>query len=347
MKKLCILLIILLLIFYSITRSNFMDYYKININLIYNILPTINKEYLASIIPSEKNQIGDLIHSYSINSDEWKGPLENSNPEFKTIIVDLSYDKDQKLLCIGMQRIERVTIFNLYKKETNDIKSKWVKIESNENIRSIIYDTDGILLGCHGDNGQIYKKENTDINSKWKGPINYDIPMKKIIYDKDNILLGIGLIDHRIYKKSSNDWVNSKWDRNNFNKQRVFDIFHDYDGCLIASSYQGIIKQVDRNYLSSFIPISKSVKRDNILDINDIILFKTGINFEEKDLGKNKIKLNNSLDKILNFKELAIKMCKDRHTKSRIANKNLLKINKQKEMMDEVSELISQVRKKL
>ena len=56
-----------------------------------------------------------------------------------------------------MQRIEKVTVFMMYKKEAIDINSKWIKVDSNENIRSILYGKDGILLGCHGDNGQIYK----------------------------------------------------------------------------------------------------------------------------------------------------------------------------------------------
>jgi len=359
-----IIIVLVVILIVSNYKENFSDYnlnnnnlnnndldmgldYNTNKSIVYNILPTLNNDYLGTIIPNSHSNIGDIIHTKSIESNEWNGPITNSNPEFKTIIVDLSYDIDRKLICIGLQRIEKVTVFMMYKKESEDIKSNWIKIESNENIRSVLYDTDGILLGCHGDNGQIYKKENKDIDSKWVGPINYDHPMKKIIYDKDGILLGIGLIDHRIYKKTGNDWKIKKWDTSNINKERVFDLCHDVDGCLIASTYRGIVKQIENNYLSTFNLISKISNIDESISKNDVIRFKTGLNFEMIELDKGRPKLTNTLSDILKFKEMALNVCQKRNSYSQIANDNLLKINKQKELIDEVSQLISNVRQKM
>ena len=50
-------------------------------------------------------------------------------------------------------------------------------------MKSIIYDTDGKLIGCNAHDGQLYKKESTSFTSEWIGPINVDMKVKKVMFD--------------------------------------------------------------------------------------------------------------------------------------------------------------------
>ena len=43
-----------------------------------------------------------MIITRSLKSGTWKGPIDNSSPDDKTVIVDLSYDKDKKLFDNGL-----------------------------------------------------------------------------------------------------------------------------------------------------------------------------------------------------------------------------------------------------
>ena len=274
------LLIVVLFSFYRPKKiENFNNNFK---RYAYNIIPKLDKKsYIGTFIPTNKEIYkGNLVITNSLKSEIWKGPLKNSLPAPKSIIVDLLYNLEDKLMCVAMTKIKETKVFNIYIKESQDIESKWLKIKSNENIRSICFDLNNKLLGCHGDNGQIYRKESTDLNSDWYGPINYDIPMKKIYFDRDDIMIGIGMFDHYIYKKMDQNWENSAWDKNNINKTRVFDIVHDSDGRLLATTYQNILKQKDPHYLSSFINYKISYDKENLMSFDEIMKCKTGIDDE-------------------------------------------------------------------
>ena len=311
--------------------------------MLYNILPNHDNQFIGSIIPKDYDDFGTLILTRSVKSNDWHGPIENGVPEPNSIIVDLTFDKDMHLMCVAETRKNDITVYSLFKKKTTDLRSEWYPISSNENICSVTYDKDGILIGCHGDSGQIYKKKNKNINSDWIGPINYDIPMKKVMYDKDGIMLGIGFIDYNIYKKVGIEWDKHLWDRDNRNKTRVFDMYHDLDGCLVASSYEGVIKQIHNSYISPFVPYKQAIPRKQVLSLNDVLHFRTGIDFNVKE---NKVILSKPLQDLLTYKKMAIQVCKNRDreiTKSN--NKNLGKINQQKVMIDELDSMIKEIQK--
>lgn len=349
-KEIVICLIIIIILTYLILSKmnnyeSFVNNYEtVDKEIIYNLLPLFGGEYLASIIPQGKEDLGKLIITRSVKSNTWYGPIDNCMPEKNSIIVDLTFDKDKILMCVAMKISKsKYPIYTVYKKESDDIRSKWYPLKTNENIRSITYDDDGFLIGCHADSGQIYKKKTKDLESDWYGPINYDIPMKKVCFDKDGILLGIGLLDHMIYKKMGPDWENESWDKNNRNKERIFDFYHDMDGCIIASSYKGIIKQSHNNYISTFIPYSKAIKRKEMLSFENILKYKTGIDFSTQ-----KRKLNNALNNVLEFKRMALNVCQNKSKNIRKKSSgNLSKINQQKSTIEEIDQLIKQVQARL
>ena len=342
-KFLIPILVIIVAYKYLITEYFVSNINTVNKQIIYNIVPSFDDTYIASTIPDNKSNLGTLIYTRSVKSNEWRGPINNCAPAPKSIIVDLSYDTNKRLLCTVMTKLDKYGImFKLYRKRTIETNSVWDNIPSNENIRSILYDTDGILLGCSGDNGQIYKKKTKDIYSDWYGPINYDLPMNKIMYDKDGIMLGIGYLNHYVYKKIGLDWKTETWDNSNINKERVFDMYHDIDGCLIASSYKGIIKQINNNYLSKFIPYNLTKLKKETLTFDDIMNYRTGFNFNIK-----KNYLNPELNQIVEFKKIALSACKNRNTNfSKSNNQNLGKINQQKLVIDEIDQLIKDVKKR-
>ena len=348
-----LVLVLIVLVIIKINNQECFDNMPVSKRIIYNIIPTFDNQYLATYMPNSTNN-NNMISTRSLKSGTWKGPIDNSSPDDKTVIVDLSYDKDKKLLGIGMTKKGNLSVYNLYKKETEDIRSKWNKIESNENIRSITYDLDGILMGCHAYNGQIYKKENENINSDWLGPINYDLPMKKVQFDKDGKLLGIGLLDFQIYKKKENNWTESEWDKEHIGTQKVFDLFHDYDGCLISSSYKGITKQTHPNYMSDFIPILDTKMANKTQSLFHILKFRTGLDIvKHDDIGQNESNtedvtdpnLSGELNSLLMFKKNAKLMCKNK-TKNvtTVKNMELLDTNNQNKDIDEIENLISMLK---
>ena len=58
----------------------------------------------------------------SLESQEWKGPLKNSSPDKDTVIIDLTYSNDRRLLGIGYQGNNN-DIYKLYIKENYDLES--------------------------------------------------------------------------------------------------------------------------------------------------------------------------------------------------------------------------------
>jgi len=306
---------------------------------IYNIIPTLDKlSYLGTVIPENiQDYSGNLIITNSLKSGIWKGPILNSSPEPNSIIIDLCYNPEMILMCVSLKIINGLKVFSIFEKESNDIRSKWEKLKSNENIRSITYDMKGNLLGCESSSGQIYRKNIN--NADWYGPINYDRPMKKVLFDKDGIMLGIGLLDHKIYKKMTMDWETSEWDNDNINNQRVYDLLHDVDGTLLASSHDNIIKQKSPDYLSGFVPYKNTYTKENVISFDDIIKYKCGI-----ILSVEKFKFGEDLRNILNYKKNTINFCNSRKSNLSGMNMNLKKNNKQNETIDDLKVMISKIK---
>ena len=99
--SLVLVLIVIVIIKINIDSNNkeseSFDNMPISKKVIYNIIPTFDNQYLASFMPNSSDN-NNLIITRSLKSNTWKGPLKNSSPDDKTIIVDLSYDKDKRLL---------------------------------------------------------------------------------------------------------------------------------------------------------------------------------------------------------------------------------------------------------
>ena len=299
--------IILLIIYFKRTSEHF-EVLQENKYVIYSILPGFDGEYVASFIPKEGQSNNNLVTTRSLKSNSWSESLINSAPHEGIVIVDLCYDKDKKLLGIGMELVAGEFRYSLYKKETIDYKSKWLLVSSNEEMRSVVYDVDDIMIGCHAETGQIYKKRTQDISSDWYGPINYDLPMKKVMFDKDGVMIGIGKSDNKIYKKEGYFWDQEKWDTANIGDTEVYDLIHDNDGCFIATTSNGILKQDSPNYMSKFIPFDMNYKKKkSTLSVEDILKYKCGF-----DLSKQKVidykGLDDNLQNILKFKKQSKQM---------------------------------------
>ena len=344
-----LLCIFSLLFFIIIMKYNFnKETFQNNIKVYpYNIIPHLNeKSFIGTFIPKKgTNYNGNLIITNSLKSNKWDSKISNSMPEDKTIIVDLCYNNDKRLMCVAVKKDNSHKKYSIFIKENIDIESKWIKLNSDQNIMSIIFDLNNNLSGCHASNGQIYRTN--DINGSWFGPINYDIPMQKILFDRDEYMLGIGLLDNKIYKKDEKNWEKSGWDKININSQRVFDMVFDFDGKLIATSYNNIIKQKYPTYLSEFEPYKKSYKVDNVLSFEQIIKYRTGHDDEDLNITNNeKEKLNPNLKEILLYKKKMLKYCKNKNTPSSKINKLLTKTHQQNKTIDEIQELIKKIRNK-
>jgi hypothetical protein len=327
---------ILILIYSSKNKEHFSSPIK---RTIYNIIPTLDKlSYLGTIIPENNSDYsGNLVITNSLKSGSWKGPILNSSTEPNSVIIDLCYNLDMVLMCVSLKISNNTKIYSIFIKENKDIRSKWKRLESNENIRSITFDLKGNLLGCEASTGQIYRKNSN--NADWYGPINYDKPMKKILFDKDGIMLGIGLLDHKIYKKMTMEWDSSEWDNENVNNQRVYDLLHDTDGKLLATSYNDIIKQTFPDYLSNFTKYKDTHNKENNISFDDIIKYKCGV-----ILSVEQFQFSEELRDILNYKKNTINFCKSRNSNLNGINMNLKKNNKQNETIDELKEMISKIK---
>ena len=318
-----------------------------------NIIPGFNNDYIGTFFPEKGGSNNTLITTRSLESNRWMGPIKNGSPDNKSVIVDLVYDADRHLMCVALKLKNGNSKFHIYRKKTADITSEWVEIKSDTQIRSLLFDTDGKLMGC-GSDGQIYKKTTEDINNpKWDGPINFDIPMKKIFYDKDLYLLGIGLEDNKLYKKRGFFWSEENWDTNNVNENQIYDAFHALDGRLIATSHRGILKQKNADFMSPYYLLSEfpREKTDKILNKNDVFMFRTGIRdiLKEKiveDTDDKGVILEGPLQRILNFKRNAKKVCKNKTNfmSKKVSDNysNILLVNRQAKTIDNLENLISQ-----
>jgi hypothetical protein len=257
-------------------------------------------------------------------SNNWKKSKLPKLDDTKNIIVnDIIYDKYKQLLAIGLYYKNGKAIYNLYRqsnvsesKNVNEYSyKKWDLLGENIKIRSLVYDNiTSKLLGISSFDGQIYEKKlNSNNYTEWVGPINNDIPMRKILYDKDNIMIGIGLFDNYLYTKKGINWRNEYWDRTKINKTKVYDLIYDYDGCFIATSSIGIIKQLKPELSSEFINIQKYKKQsnENILFKYDILKSKMGYEFLDEifDTGTD---LGRHLKNIYDIKKLTKNLCNNK-----------------------------------
>lgn len=341
MKIIIIILLLVLVIYLSYKLIKIKENFNIESSyikdietnkLIYRIIPSITdftslidpqiiqnnfSNYLGVHIPGVNNINNidnNIIYTRALNSNNWYGPLQNHKPDKDYIIIQLTFSNDKKMMGIGYTIKNNKPIYKPFIKETTDILSNWKPLEQsdsiyNDKISYILFDIfSNKLIGINHEDGQIYMKETSDLNSIWVGPINYDTPMKAIYYYKNNFMIGIGKEDNYLYIKDGDDWTQQKWDNTNINRTYVYDVIFDRDGCLIATSPKGLLKQPTSNFFSQFVRIdSINNKLNETMKFDEIMLYKTGCKFFNKD--KNKIS-SDYVKNILDKKRKTLKTCK-------------------------------------
>jgi hypothetical protein len=314
--------------------------------------------YLPDI--KNKNDNDNFVITNSLKSNKWTKYIKNGKLDDKSIIIDLCYDTNKRLFCIGMYMDNNEPIYNLYKKENNNYKSKWVKINSTNKIKSLCYDNKiNTLLGINSYDSQIYENKFESVSyNDWIGPLNYDIPMRKILYDKDDYMIGIDLKNNYIYRKENKDWRTSSWDTKNINKTKVYDLCYDYDGCFIALTSDGVKKQKFPDFNADFIPIEdyNMNKNSEILTKANILKYKIGFDFLN-ELFDSSTEFGKNLKKIYNFKKLTKDICgnkrylynkiKKNKFNTDIQNINQNDINKQNREINELYDNIEKLSNEL
>ena len=348
-----VLIIVILAIILTCRKENFVVTHKPpKKELILNLLPGFDNEILGTFIPQKgKTQnSNNFVYSRSLMSNTWYGPVENGRVSGH-VLSDLCYAPDKRLIGVFMTLVDSNPYYKLYIKRTPSIKSEWVLLDDSENIRSILFDLDGKMMGCHAITGQIYKKRTEEMDSEWVETSNYDIPMKKLIFDKDLYLMGIGMADGKLYKKLGYFWNENSWDTENVGPDTIFDCYHDFDGCLIASSYKGIVKQQSANYMAPFVPIRETKKNKNRYSLNEILKFKTGLVLEDDLVLDDSSNLGNELKEILKYKKQAIKLCKNKSNRLKKIDykpdesnsRNIQLVNKQSQMINNLESMVKRL----
>ena len=279
-----------------------------------------NKRFFGSFIKSGVNSNIEnsvfLYDTYSLEANKWSQSNEIKLDDTNNVIVtDLFFDKMRKLIAIGLYFKDGKPIYNIYRKQTDSLNSRWELVGENTKMRNLCYDMKSSkLLGVSSYDGQIYESKLLDDSyDEWVGPINYDIPMRKIMYNKDDILVGIGLFDNFIYTKESIDWRHSYWNKKNINKTKVYDLIYDTDGCFIAASPKGILKQLNPEMSSEFIDIKKYPKNKNReknleLQTADILKYRIGYEFLD-DIFDTSTSLGKHLKNIYDIKKMTKDLC--------------------------------------
>lgn len=286
--------------------------------IIYSIIPSAVEDnlYFGSFYSNNKNKkkndIDNLVYTRSLESNTWT-KVKNSKLNDNTLIIDLNYDDNKRMTAIGLSMKNNEPIYDIFMKENIDFESNWVKVESNKKMRSICYDINiGRLIGINSYDGQIYENRisrSGDGLIKWVGPINYDKPMKKILFNREGILIGIGLIDNYIYKKTGKDWRYNKYDEKNINKTKVYDLFYDKDGCLIATTPNGVMKQLHQDFNSEFVDIRDyKEKHEEIMSNVEILKSRVGVEFIDDEFDIN-TELGIDLKRLYEFKKVSKELC--------------------------------------
>ena len=301
---------------------------------VHSIIPAFDEPnlYLGAYLSSDKpgNHLDNFIYTNSLESNRWLKPNENLSLSEEHVIVDLTYDSNKRLTAVGVKMNNGVAEYDIFKKETSDFKSPWVYFDSNKKMRSLCNDIKfGKLLGCSSYDGQIYESKNRMLSyGDWVGPINFDKPMRKVMFDKEGYMIGIGLIDNFIYRKKTEHWRDSKWDVKNVNQTKVYDLVYDNDGCLIATTKDGIKKQLHPDFSSKFVPLREfDQEHDEILDNLEIIKFKTGNEYLDEEFDIN-TELGRDLKRLYEFKKISKDLCRNK------GKFNKGKLNPDKENID-------------
>ncbi len=321
-----------------------------------HVIYTMDKKYLA-VFNDGRLYIKNNLYDDTL----WIGPLENSlygsqeDGIGMRMIMFFPVNKNNvrliKLLGIGYDGF-------LYYKDSEDIQSLWIKStgELNNNLVYLFCDYYQdktkyypLLYGISYDGKIVYKNQNnkdpieTISESDFMNlpftepskPIINNAKMLKVYWDRNGFLLGIGQ-DFRIYQKKGIDWKVRPWELDNKLRgtsygalTKVIDLLMDNDARMIGLVLDSenkpptikIQKQYTAYYLSDFDSINVVDKGNKLLDDQDVIKFKTGLDwkvylsFEDPDEA---IYRNNNLHvlkqrSIIKDKIKLKKLCKNRN----------------------------------
>jgi hypothetical protein len=323
------------------------------------------QKYFGTFIINKMNKnienANYIYETNSLHSNNWKRTKIPKLDKSKNVIInDIIYDKYKQLLAIGLYYENDNPIYSLYRQsklEKSDKVSEvsfksWELIGEDIKIRSLCYDNLSTkLLGISSFDGQIYeKKMYSKTFNEWVGPINNDLPMRKISYDKDNNMIGIGLFDNYIYTKKGVNWKLEYWDKKKINKTQVYDVMYDYDGCLIATSPIGIIKQIKPELSSEFIDITKYVKQsnENILFKYDILKSKIGYEFLD-EIFDTDTELGKHLKNIYDIKKLTKDLCNNKKylRKTKVNNSNTDELSYKNREINDLYKQIEEINNRL
>lgn len=341
------------------TRENFKNSSnKTKRRTIHSIIPSATEEnlFFGSYVSTSKNKkkadINNFVYTRSLKSNNWIKVPENALLNKNTLIIDLNYDQNKHLICVGLSMKNGEPVYDIFVKENINYKSKWRKMNSNKKIRSLGYDLNSeFMIGINSFDGQIYEKSIKGSNSdflRWIGPINFDIPMKKVMFDRNGYMIGIGLVDNYIYKKIEKDWRKSEWDKKNVNETKVYDLFYDIDGCLIASTPNGVMKQLHPDFNSEFVDIrTYPEKHAELLSNYDVLKLRVGVEFLDDEFDTS-TELGRDLKRIYEFKKVSKNLCgkKLRLRNSTTSNQNS-ELSKQNREINKLYNIIDKISDKM
>lgn len=292
---------------------------------------------------------GNIYEKSRIRDKFWKGSLSNSMPNNKYLRM-ITLDSKENLLGIThdgelyIKYVNENNKRNRYDKQWNKLPGLTIPLIYIINEMKIIDNSGNIINKSENDiligldySGLIIKMEyDPELGILSNDRLANDItPVLKLYYDKNGYLLGLNKDLHIIRKKTIN-YDESEFDETKFNPNEVIDIIYDNDGKMFGlvpivqssntNNFNTLMKQNLVNYQSKFLPldltdINSNSTNDNVnsvvLNDNDIIKLKTGVNFEieseikSTDYGYNNI--NEAIERT-NIEDLSDlrKLCADR-----------------------------------
>ena len=181
--------------------------------------------------------------------------------------------------------------------------------------------------------------------------------MSRIYYDRDGIMIGIHQKNGKLYKKDGFLWNTDKWDSNIVNHQKIMDLVYDYDGCMIGITKDGLLKQKEPGFLSTFYPYNMKFKIliKEPMSFDEIIKARCGFlsSFDELvDI----YHLDKELKDIIRFKKVQRSKCKNRSNLVRNAfrldyeNKDrtiLQELENRNTTISELEDMVSRLRESL
>ena len=89
-------------------------------------------------------------------------------------------------------------------------------------------------------------------------------------------------------------------------------MFYDTDGCLIASTPEGIKKQLFPDFNSEFVLITKYKKKnETIMEKSEVLKFRIGHEFLDDDFDES-TELGRDLKRLYEFKKLSKDLCQNK-----------------------------------